>query len=87
MLAASAYPPSLQRRISGRLGHLDNAAAASLLSQLDVSRLQHLVAAHLSEQNNRPELAVAALADAMGCEAGWVCVAGQDEGFDWRVIG
>ncbi len=87
MLAASAYPPSLQRRISGRLGHLDNAAAASLLSQLDVSRLQHLVAAHLSEQNNRPELAVAALADAMGCEAGWVGVAGQDEGFDWRVIG
>lgn len=86
MLAGSAYPPSLQRRISGRLGHLDNVTAASLLAQLDVSRLQHLVAAHLSEQNNRPELAVSALADALGCEKNWIGVAGQDEGFDWRVI-
>lgn len=50
LLAASSYPLSLKRRISGRLGHLSNEAAASLLAQIDVSRLQHLVAAHLSEQ-------------------------------------
>lgn len=86
MLAHSDYPPFLRHRISGRLGHLDNATAASLLSQLDVSRLQHIVAAHLSEQNNSPELAVGALSGALGCEAGWVGVAGQEEGFDWRQI-
>lgn len=86
MLARSNYPPSLRRRISGRLGHLDNETAAALLSQVDVSRLQHIVAAHLSEQNNLPELAVGALAGALGCAASWVAVAGQDEGFDWRQI-
>ncbi len=87
LLAASSYPASLKRRIAGRLGHLDNAAAASLLRQIDAGRLQHVVAAHLSEQNNRPELAVAALAGALSCAADWVAVAGQEAGFDWRQIG
>jgi phosphoribosyl 1,2-cyclic phosphodiesterase len=86
MLAASAYPASLQRRIAGRLGHLDNEAAASLLAQIDRSRLQHVIAAHLSEQNNHPELAVSALAAVLGCEHEWIGVAGQEAGFDWRQI-
>ncbi|HJV93652.1 MAG TPA: MBL fold metallo-hydrolase, partial [Azonexus sp.] len=58
MLAASSYPLSVKRRIAGRFGHLENSAAAGLLSQIDCSRLQHLVAAHLSERNNLPSLAV-----------------------------
>lgn len=86
MLAQSDYPAALKRRISGRLGHLDNVTAASLLEEIDVSRLQHIVAAHLSEQNNRADLAVAALAGALGCEAGWVGIADQAQGFDWRQI-
>jgi phosphoribosyl 1,2-cyclic phosphodiesterase len=86
MLAGSTYPPVLKRRISGRLGHLDNDAAASLLAQIDVSRLQHVVAAHLSEQNNRPELAITALATVLDCEREWIGVAGQEDGFDWRRI-
>jgi hypothetical protein len=76
----------LQRRIAGRLGHLDNEAAASLLAQIDRSRLQHVIAAHLSEQNNHPELAVSALAAVLGCEHEWIGVAGQEAGFDWRQI-
>lgn len=86
MLAASSYPPSLKRRISGRLGHLANDVAASLLDRIDVSRLQHIVAAHLSEQNNRPQLAVAALSAALGCAGEWIGVADQEFGFDWRQI-
>lgn len=86
LLAASDYPPVLKRRISGRLGHLSNEAAASLLHQVDASRLQHLVAAHLSEQNNRPALAVGALASVLGCAEGWIGVATQETGFDWRQI-
>jgi phosphoribosyl 1,2-cyclic phosphodiesterase len=86
MLARSNYPASVQRRISGRLGHLDNAMAASLLTRINVSRLQHLVAAHLSEQNNLPQLAVSALAEVLGCATGWIGVAEQDAGFDWRTI-
>ncbi|MFC5302691.1 MBL fold metallo-hydrolase [Azospira restricta] len=86
MLAASAYPPSLKRRIAGRLGHLDNDTAASLLTQVCVSRLQHVVAAHLSEQNNRVGLAAGALASALGCSPEWIGVADQEAGFDWRQI-
>lgn len=86
MLARSAYPASLKRRIAGRHGHLENSAAARLLTQIDCSRLQHLVAAHLSERNNLPELAVGALAEALGCNREWVGVAGPESGFAWREI-
>jgi phosphoribosyl 1,2-cyclic phosphodiesterase len=87
MLARSTYPASLKRRIAGRYGHLENSAAASLLGRIDCSSLQALVAAHLSERNNRPELAVAAVARALGCPDEWVGVACPDQGFDWRSIG
>jgi len=86
MLAASSYPASVKRRIGGRLGHLDNAAAASLLEQIDCSSLQHVVAAHLSERNNRPELAVAFLARALGDSDGRITVASQGEGLSWTEL-
>jgi phosphoribosyl 1,2-cyclic phosphodiesterase len=84
MLASGDYPESLKRRIASRLGHLDNEAAAGLLRRIDSSRLKHLVAAHLSRENNRPELACAALAGALDCDVAWIGVADQDHGFGWR---
>jgi phosphoribosyl 1,2-cyclic phosphodiesterase len=87
MLERGPYPAWLKRRIAGRLGHLDNAAAASLIAALDCSRLQHVVAAHLSQQNNTPELARSALAGALGCAPDWIRVATQAEGFDWLEVG
>jgi phosphoribosyl 1,2-cyclic phosphodiesterase len=87
MLAHSAYPASLKRRIAGRYGHLENSVAASLLGRIDCSSLQVLVAAHLSERNNRPELAVGAVARTLGCPDEWVGVASPDHGFDWRSVG
>ena len=86
LLLNGDYPPLLKRRIAGRHGHLTNEAAADLLRMIDCSRLQHLVAAHLSKQNNRPELAQAALASAVSCTADWIGIAGQDEGFAWRAL-
>ncbi|HTJ96754.1 MAG TPA: MBL fold metallo-hydrolase, partial [Rhodocyclaceae bacterium] len=86
MLANGNYPASLKQRIGGRFGHLDNAAAAALLGQLDTSQLQHLIAAHLSEHNNTPLLAQQALADVLGCAADWIGVADQEAGFDWRTL-
>ena len=86
MLIASNYPWSLKQRIAGRMGHLENSAAAEILSQLDHARLQHVVAAHLSEINNRPALAAAALAEVMGCDASWIGIADQEQGCDWRSI-
>jgi phosphoribosyl 1,2-cyclic phosphodiesterase len=86
LLAASRYPPALKRRIGGRFGHLANDQAATLLRQVDTRRLQHLVAAHLSQENNRPELAVKALASALDCRADWIGVADQEGGFGWRQL-
>jgi phosphoribosyl 1,2-cyclic phosphodiesterase len=86
MLSKGTYPPVVKRRIAGRFGHLANAAAADLLSRLDTSRLRHLVAAHLSVQNNRAELARTALAGVLGWETDAVGVADQDQGFDWRSL-
>ena len=76
--------PWLKARIGGALGHLDNEQAAELLGALERSRLQHVIGAHLSQQNNRPALARAALARALGCAEDWVGLATQDEGFAWR---
>lgn len=87
MLAVGRYPPHLKRRIAGRFGHLDNAAAAELLAQIDRSRLRHVVAAHLSQENNTPALATAALAAVLDCDPGWLAVADQDKGCDWRQVG
>lgn len=86
MLMDGDYPYSLKQRVGGRLGHLNNKEAAGILAKLDVSRLQHLIAAHLSSKNNTAELAVAALSEVMNCAASWVGVATQHEGFDWREI-
>jgi phosphoribosyl 1,2-cyclic phosphodiesterase len=86
MLAASRYPPSLKARIGGSHGHLNNEAAAGILAGLDRSKLRHLIAAHLSQQNNTPELARAAMASVLGNAATEIGVASQEEGFDWVVL-
>lgn len=86
MLAEGPYPPALQARVGGGLGHLSNGQAADILQRIDTSTLQHLVAAHLSEKNNRPELAVAALSAVLDCEAEWISLAGQESGLGWREI-
>lgn len=86
MLADGPYPASLKGRIGGRLGHLDNDTTAGLVRGLDCSRLQHIIAAHLSQTNNTPALARAALAGALGCAEEWIAVATQEEGFAWREI-
>ena len=84
LLAGSDYPPSLKQRIAGRYGHLENADSAQILGGLDRSQLRCVVAAHLSRQNNRVELARAALAPVLGWDPGQVLVADQDEGLDWQ---
>lgn len=86
MLAGGDYPYHLKQRVGGRFGHLNNDDAAALLGRLDTGRLQHVVAAHLSSKNNRPELAIRALSGALGCAENWVAVATQDQGLDWREI-
>lgn len=83
MLAASSYPASLKSRIGGRLGHLANDTAAEILAACLHDGLRHLVAAHLSDRNNTPELARAALAQACGGGREDIVVADPLHGFGW----
>ncbi len=91
MLMNGAYPYALKQRISGRLGHLDNGTASGLLGALTkipgaTGRMQHVIAAHLSKQNNTPVLARRGLAAVLGCDDQWIGVATQEDGFAWREI-
>lgn len=86
MLADGIYPPHLKRRVGGDHGHLSNKQAAKLLEKLDNSRLQHIVAAHLSEKHNTPLLAQEALRSALSCSADWISVADQQQGLSWRDV-
>ena len=83
MLAASSYPPFLKRRVGGAYGHLANGAAAEIARAVHASGLKQVVAAHLSEQNNRPDLARRALAAALGCSDTDIHVADQGAGSGW----
>jgi phosphoribosyl 1,2-cyclic phosphodiesterase len=86
MLHNGPYPFQLKRRVASDYGHLNNAQAAQLLTELERSRLKNLVLGHLSETNNKPELAKEAvletapdLADRLhvleqGCASPWFLV-------------
>lgn len=83
LLADSTYPPSLRRRIGGPYGHLSNDTAAGILDALDKSRLEIIVGAHLSQQNNTPELARAAICSVIPAGSAQIIVACQEEGVGW----
>lgn len=57
MLARGPYPAALKRRVGGNLGHMANVQTAELVEYLLARGLFRVVLAHLSETNNRPELA------------------------------
>jgi len=86
MLDNGEYPDHLKYRVSGRLGHLNNVQSAKLLEKIDTSRLQHIVAMHLSEKNNSPNIVAPLFAEALNCDQSWIGLAEQDTGFDWREI-
>ena len=68
MLRTGSYPRYLQDRIISERGHLSNAQAAEAAHSLVGPHTEQLVAMHISQENNRPSLAVRALAEALGAE-------------------
>ncbi len=80
MLRASAYPPSVRARIAGRGGHLSNRQAAAMVAQAAHAALALVVCAHLSDRCNQPDLALAAMREALRGTAftGRIVVAEQD---------
>jgi phosphoribosyl 1,2-cyclic phosphodiesterase len=57
MLKNGPYPQELKARIASKHGHLSNVECAALASELYSSGTRHILLAHLSEENNLPELA------------------------------
>jgi len=58
MLEEGPYPPYLKARITGLGGHLSNDESADLVKGCGRCRPKWIALAHLSEQNNEPELAL-----------------------------
>lgn len=87
MLARSRYPASLKARIGGSHGHLANDAAAEILAACQHAALGHIVAAHLSAENNTPQIAAQALAAACGASADEIIVATARTGTPWLALG
>ncbi len=57
MLEGGRYPRMLKARIAGKNGHLSNDACAETAATLAYNGTEKIVLAHLSEENNTPELA------------------------------
>jgi len=84
MLENGPYPLSLKRRISGSFGHLSNQQSLQLLQQVNTSQLDCLIAAHISEKNNSPELVAELLKDfTLPTTPVLAC---QHQGFEWKQI-
>lgn len=83
LLANSAYPAFLKLRVGGKHGHLSNTAAADIARAVRHEGLRHVVAAHLSEQNNRPEIVRRLMAEALGGHEAEMLTASASEGSPW----
>jgi phosphoribosyl 1,2-cyclic phosphodiesterase len=82
MLRDGPYPWSVKQRVMSRVGHLSNLAAAEFLEGEYDGGAAYVVLAHLSENNNLPELARVsaerALGDRMSLLANKLLLATQD---------
>jgi phosphoribosyl 1,2-cyclic phosphodiesterase len=83
MLAQSSYPPFLRRRIAGPWGHLENSDSARALQTLKHDGLTRVVAAHLSAQNNHPDLVRRSLSEALQWPPEAIDIANQSAGSAW----
>ncbi len=65
MLRTGPYPAYLKKRIDSARGHLSNEASAAALAALVAGGCRQVALCHLSEENNRPDLALSALGRAL----------------------
>jgi len=86
MLRSGPYPWSVKQRVMSRVGHLSNDALAEFFGSDYDGFASYVVLAHLSEQNNHPEIARAAAEQALqGRQGLWrnrVLLASQSEALE-----
>ncbi len=83
MLRDGPYPAFLRRRVAGPYGHLSNAQSGELLRKIDCSKLEALVALHLSEVNNCADRVRTVIDDCLGGSRTQVEVASQRDVLRW----
>jgi len=79
MLKMGPYPWYIKQRVMSRTGHLSNTIVSEFLADAEVfdGRAQHLVLAHLSEQNNNPDVARISAEEALNRRPGEFCFRGM----------
>jgi len=83
MLSDSDYPDSLKKRINGQYGHLENKESLKLLSSISHPELSWVIAAHLSEKNNKIDLVKQMIFEIVDKYSSNVGVIDQDLGLEW----
>ncbi len=78
LLMTGPYPWPLKQRVKSRLGHLSNPDAADFLASLMHRDVKHVILAHLSEENNRPDLAAECGQAGIGSHNAKLTVAAQE---------
>lgn len=66
MLRVGPYPWSVKQRVMSRVGHLSNESLAQFFAEYYDGGASYIVLAHISQENNHPEIALRAAENALG---------------------
>jgi phosphoribosyl 1,2-cyclic phosphodiesterase len=66
MLRVGPYPWSVKQRVMSRVGHLSNESLAQFFAEYYDGGASYIVLAHLSQENNHPQIALRAAENALG---------------------
>ena len=83
LLNKSKYPKALKNRIHSNYGHLSNEQSLQILKKINLKKLKWLGAAHLSIENNSPELVKNSWASLYSKE---INIIDPNHGSDWVSI-
>lgn len=84
MLRSGRYPPSLQRRVGGVHGHLNNLQAVELLESVGHAGMR-VVLGHISEQNNNLQI-IEQLFAPLRARVASIEIASQSDGVNWQTL-
>jgi len=79
LLMLGPYPYELKLRVASNHGHLSNIDCADFAAKLCASGTKHLMLAHLSQENNMPDIAYDACFGAIADENITLCIARPEE--------
>ncbi|MGD0908506.1 MAG: MBL fold metallo-hydrolase [Candidatus Acidiferrales bacterium] len=79
MLKVGPYPWHIKQRVMSRTGHLSNHTVSEFLADAEAfdARARYVVLAHLSENNNNPDVARISAAEALGRRTGTAAFSGE----------